>query len=52
LENVLGEVLKEFDNISSDSILINNNEFQSGIYFVKIEAGENNVVTKKIVINN
>jgi hypothetical protein len=53
IENILGKVIKEFDNISSNSIHINSdNEFQSGLYFIRIDAGNNNVVTKKIIINN
>lgn len=52
IENVLGEVIQEFESISNNSILVNNNnEFQPGIYLIRIEA-ENIVMTKKVIINN
>ncbi len=53
MENVLGKVIKEYNNISNNSVHIHSgNEIQSGMYFIIIDAGNNNVVTKKIFINN
>ncbi|MBS4060069.1 MAG: T9SS type A sorting domain-containing protein [Bacteroidetes bacterium] len=53
MENVLGEIVREFDTNSSTPIHINSdNKLQSGIYFIRIDAGNNNVVTKKIFIIN
>lgn len=53
IENVLGKVLKEMNNISGTQIQVNlNNEFQPGAYFIRIDAGNNNVITKKIFIIN
>ena len=48
IENVLGKVVKEMNNISGTQIQVNlNNEFQPGAYFIRIDAGNNNVITKK-----
>jgi hypothetical protein len=53
IENVLGKVVKEINNISSSTIQVNsNNELQPGTYFIRIDAGNNNVITKQIFINN
>ena len=53
IENVLGKVVKEMNNISGTQIQVNlNNEFQPGAYFIRIDAGNNNVITKKIFIIN
>jgi hypothetical protein len=53
IENVLGKVVKEINNISSSTIQVNsNNELQPGTYFIRIDAGNNNVITKKIFIIN
>ncbi len=51
IENVLGKVVKELNNISGTQIQVNlNNEFQPGTYFIRIDAGNNNVITKKMFI--
>jgi len=47
--NTLGKVVRKIDN-ASDFLNVNVSDFSNGMYFIKIQNG-NNVETKKILIN-
>ena len=52
VQNVFGNVVKEISTNSNARIQVNAvNEFQPGTYFIRIDSGDNSVITKKIFIN-
>jgi len=52
VQNVFGNVVKEISTNSNATIQVNAvNEFQPGTYFIRIDSGDNSIVTKKIFIN-
>jgi hypothetical protein len=52
VQNVFGNVVKEINTNSNATIQVNAvNEFQPGTYFIRIDSGDNSIVTKKIFIN-
>lgn len=52
VQNVFGNVVKEIRTNSNTTIQVNAiNEFQPGTYFVRIDSGDNSIITKKIFIN-
>lgn len=47
--NILGKMVRKIDS-TSDLLQVNVSDFSNGMYFIKIQNG-NNIETKKILIN-
>lgn len=50
IHNILGQQVRTFGNINSGSVNLDISGLESGIYFIKINAGEGRLVSEKIII--